>query len=74
MNTPRCPETPSISESSWLTWPSCVSIVPRRPAIASISSMKMIEGRFSRARSKRRRMLPSDSPTHFEITSAPEMG
>jgi hypothetical protein len=35
-----------------LTWLSCASTLPRRPATASISSMKMIEGRFSRARSK----------------------
>ena len=42
--------------------------------MASISSMKMIEGRFSRARSKSWRMLRSDSPTHLLITSAPEIG
>ena len=47
---------------------------PRRPAIASISSMKTIEGRFSRARSKSRRMFRSESPTHLLITSAPEIG
>ena len=72
--TPDAGSIPSISCSSWLTWRPYVSHMPRAPATASISSMKTIDGLFSRARSKSCAMSFSDSPSHLLVMSAADTG
>ena len=62
-------ETPSIcTSSSDLTRldASCSFAPPRCPANESISSMKMVDGAWKRAISKRRRTIFSESPRHLE--------
>ena len=62
-------ETPSIcTSSSDLTRldASCSFAPPRCPASESISSMKMVDGAWKRAISKRRRTIFSESPRHLE--------
>ncbi len=58
---------PSISTSSWLSVCSRSELLsePRSPPTASISSMKMIAGRFSRAIWNRRRMRAAPRPANI---------
>ena len=64
---------PSIVARSWAT--NLLSTSPVASslfgAIASISSMKIIDGAFFSASSNILRSFFSDSPTHFETTSGP---
>ena len=69
---------PSISTSSWLSVCSRSSCPPPRPAprwrpTASISSMKMMQGEFCLACSKRSRTREAPTPTNISTKSEPEI-
>ena len=63
---------PSISTSSWLSVCSRSELLsePRSPPTASISSMKMIAGWFSRAILNRRRMREAPRPANISTNAA----
>ena len=63
---------PSISTSSWLSVCSRSELLsePRSPPTASISSMKMIAGRFSRAILNSRRMRAAPRPANISTNAA----
>ena len=63
---------PSISTSSWLSVCSRSELLsePRSPPTASISSMKMIAGRLSRAIANRRRMRAAPRPANISTNEA----
>ncbi len=69
---------PSISTSSWLSvcsrssWPP-PSPAPRWRPTASISSMKMMQGEFCFACSKRSRTREAPTPTNISTKSEPEI-
>ena len=69
---------PSISTRSWLSVCSRSSWPPPRPAprwrpTASISSMKMMQGEFCLACSKRSRTRLAPTPTNISTKSEPEI-
>src|SRR5215207_4224037 len=69
---------PSISTSSWFSVCSRSSCPPPRPAprcrpTASISSMKMMQGEFCLACSKRSRTREAPTPTNISTKSEPEI-
>ena len=69
---------PSISTRSWLSVCSRSSWPPPRPAprwrpTASISSMKMMQGEFCLACSKRSRTREAPTPTNISTKSEPEI-
>ena len=68
---------PSMSESSWLSVCSRSSLDPnppgpRRPPMASISSMKMMAGERLRASAKRSRTLDAPTPTNISTKLEPD--
>ena len=69
---------PSISVRSWFkvfsrsSLPPVKLFLPRALPIASISSMKMIQGDFSLACLKRSRTLEAPTPTNISTKSEPE--
>mmetsp|Transcript_27843 Transcript_27843/g.68663 ORF Transcript_27843/g.68663 Transcript_27843/m.68663 type:complete len:225 (-) Transcript_27843:346-1020(-) len=77
--TPRFPSKPSISVRIWLSVCSRSSLPPMpepEPArwrpIASISSMKMMQGELSLACLKRSRMRDAPTPTNISTNSEPD--
>ena len=75
---PLVPSKPSISVSSWLRVCSLSSLPPKPLPplflpIASISSMKMIQGAFFSASLKRSLTLAAPIPTNISTNSEPEM-
>ena len=78
MMIPLFESNPSISTSSWLRVCSRSSCPPPRPAplclpTASISSIKMMQGEFCLACSKRSRTRLAPTPTNISTKSEPEM-
>ena len=78
MMTPLLPSKPSISVKSWLRVCSRSSLPPYWPPLrfwpmASISSMKTMQGAFSFAWSNRLRTLEAPMPTNISTNSEPEM-
>ncbi len=75
---PLSPLKPSISTSSWLRVLSLSSLLmmaffPRARPMASISSMNMIQGDFSRACLKRSRTRLAPTPTNSSTKSEPDI-
>mmetsp|Transcript_7370 Transcript_7370/g.15405 ORF Transcript_7370/g.15405 Transcript_7370/m.15405 type:complete len:286 (+) Transcript_7370:785-1642(+) len=77
--TPELPEKPSISVRIWLSVCSCSSLPPPIPPLpprflpmASISSMKMMQGEFFFAFSKMSRTRDAPTPTNISTNSEPE--
>ena len=79
--TPELPSKPSISVRIWLSVCSRSSLPPpmpppappaRAPPIASISSMKTMQGAFFLAFSKRSRTREAPTPTNISTNSEPE--
>mmetsp|Transcript_15322 Transcript_15322/g.31778 ORF Transcript_15322/g.31778 Transcript_15322/m.31778 type:complete len:218 (-) Transcript_15322:1162-1815(-) len=78
MTTPEVVANPSISTSSWFSVFSLSSLPPMPPLplclpMASISSMKMIEGDCDRALAKRSLTRAGPTPTNISIKSDPLM-
>ena len=78
MMTPLLPSKPSISVSSWLRVCSRSSLPPMLPPsrflpMASISSIKTMQGAFSLACLKRSRTLEAPMPTNISTNSEPDM-
>ena len=74
--TPVAGSKPSISASSWLRVCSRSSLppnwaVPRRPPMASTSSMKMMAGAFLRASANRSRTRAAPTPTNISTKLDP---
>ena len=68
---------PSMSDNNWLSVCSRSSLDPnppgpRRPPMASISSMKMMEGERLRASLKRSRTLDAPTPTNISTKLDPD--
>ena len=77
MMIPLSPPKPSISTSNWLSVFSRSSLLiiiflPLALPIASISSIKMIQGAFSRACLNKSRTLLAPTPTNNSTKSEPE--
>jgi len=78
MMTPTRGSKPSISTSSWLSvcsrssWPPMMA-PPRDLPMASSSSIKMMQGAFSRAWVKSSRTRDAPTPTNISTNSEPEM-
>ena len=78
MMTPELVPKPSISVSSWLSvlsrssLPPMAGFLPRARPMASISSMKMMQGAFSLAWRKRSRTRDAPTPTNISTKSDPE--
>mmetsp|Transcript_21580 Transcript_21580/g.64603 ORF Transcript_21580/g.64603 Transcript_21580/m.64603 type:complete len:453 (-) Transcript_21580:60-1418(-) len=76
--TPELPEKPSISVRIWLSVCSRSSFVAKPPPperwrpMASISSMKMMQGAFFLASAKSERMREAPTPTNISTNSEPE--
>eukprot|EP00955_Chlamydomonas_euryale_P070526 360774-Chlamydomonas_euryale.AAC.13 len=70
---------PTISTSSWFSvfsrssWPPIAPPRPRARPIASISSIKMMDGDWERAWANRSRTRAGPTPTNISIKSDPEM-
>ena len=78
MMTPVLPSKPSISVSSWFNVCSLSSLPPMLPPflfwpMASISSIKTIQGAFSLACLNRSRTLDAPIPTNISTNSEPLM-
>ena len=79
MMTPLLPSKPSISVSSWFSVCSRSSLPPIPPPLlrfwpmASISSIKTMQGAFSFACLNRSRTLDAPMPTNISTNSLPEM-
>ena len=78
MMTPLLPSKPSISVSSWFKVCSRSSLPPYWPPLrfwpmASISSMKTMQGAFSLACLKRSRTLLAPMPTNISTNSEPDI-
>mmetsp|Transcript_42002 Transcript_42002/g.125744 ORF Transcript_42002/g.125744 Transcript_42002/m.125744 type:complete len:216 (+) Transcript_42002:1834-2481(+) len=77
--TPLVVAKPSISTSSWFSvfsrssWPPIAPPRPRARPIASISSIKMMDGDWERAWANRSRTRAGPTPTNISIKSDPEM-
>ncbi len=77
--TPLSVGKPSISTRSWLSvfsrssLPPCTAPRPRARPMASISSIKMMHGAFSRALRKRSRTRLAPTPTNISTKSEPEI-
>ena len=77
--TPLEPSNPSISANNWFKVCSRSSFPPIEPApsrrlpMVSISSMKTIQGAFSRACLNRSRTFAAPRPTNISTNSEPEM-
>src|SRR5215831_14875415 len=75
--TPGAWSKPSISDSSWFSvcsrssLPPPMTALPRRPPMASISSMKMIEGARLRASANRSRTRDAPTPTNSSTNADP---
>ena len=79
MMTPALVPKPSISVSNWFSVLSRSSLafenapLPRARPMASISSMKMMQGAFSLALRKRSRTREAPTPTNISTKSEPDM-
>ncbi len=77
--TPLSVLNPSISTRSWFSvfsrssLPPCMALRPRARPIASISSIKMMQGAFSRACLKRSRTRLAPTPTNISTKSDPDI-
>mmetsp|Transcript_2625 Transcript_2625/g.8786 ORF Transcript_2625/g.8786 Transcript_2625/m.8786 type:complete len:396 (+) Transcript_2625:806-1993(+) len=77
--TPVFPEKPSISVKIWFKVCSRSSFVAKPPPearwrpMASISSMKMMQGAFFFASAKRERILDAPTPTNISTNSEPDV-